>query len=90
MKIKAKKKKKIEVGIKHCDDCEQNIRCTECVYSNEEQSIDNALHILTGYCNKHTVCDKCRFYNKDSAVCMFALGYVPCDWQDNLRGAEND
>ena len=27
-----KRKHKIEVGVKHCDTCEQNIRCNECVY----------------------------------------------------------
>ena len=90
MKIKARNKKEIAVGIKHCNTCKQNIRCAECVYSNEEQSIDNALQVLIGYCNKHAKCDNCRFYNKDSTECMFGLGYVPCDWQDTLRGAEND
>ncbi len=91
MKIKAKKKQKIEVGVKDCNTCEHNIRCAECVYSNEELSVDKALQILTGYCNKHTVCDKCRLLDKETGYCVFKKGVLPCDFQEYLGvGAEND
>ena len=45
-----------------------------------KSKLDKAIEYIRGYCQKHTDCDKCQFY--DSAWdCQFKDGYIPVEWK---------
>lgn len=48
----------------------------------KKTKIEQAYDTIKGYCEKHTVCDHCRF-NFDGD-CMFEKGDLPCDWKATL------
>lgn len=54
-----KSKIKIQYGIKSCDKCEQNIRCTECYYNKQsieywqKEAVKNFVDELMKSCAEH-------------------------------------
>lgn len=41
-------------------------------------SVDKAIAVIRGYCNKLASCETCR-YRLPNELCPFSRG-VPCDW----------
>lgn len=46
-------------------------------------SVDKAIAVIRGYCNKTVSCEKCRFYDEEDD-CPFLIK-SPCDWSMDKR-----
>lgn len=47
----------------------------------EEKKREQAVNILSDYCNKHYLCEECKFYNSE---CFFTE-YIPGEWKENYH-----
>ena len=45
-----------------------------------KSKLDKAVEYIRGNCQKHSVCDKCVFYD-NAWDCQFKDGYVPAEWK---------
>ena len=74
---------------RYCPMCGRELRgCADSRNCTGGQSIiENALHRIKGYCEKHERCCDCRFDASDGCVIQKT---IPCDWEIPVKGKNGD